>query len=289
MTHRRRFAGLGFVNEVKWLLGRYNPDMLWMADDVFVPSSSRLDRRIRAALMKQRGIHIPFECITRADRLSERLVGLLAELGCMRVWIGSESGSQRILDAMERGVTVVQVRNAVALCKQAGIQTGMFLMWGYDGEEISVVEATIDHVKQCRPDIFFTTVSYPIKGTPYFNKVADRLVNSGQPGGRAPTATPPSGAATPAISTNTPMNYCAQRGRRGDGRCPDRCRARHRSPRSRIRSGGIAAMASELLRSACTADYDRTWTNTGVAGRLQRDAVWRHFASASVSRRRFCP
>jgi anaerobic magnesium-protoporphyrin IX monomethyl ester cyclase len=55
----------------------------------------------------------------------------------------------------------------------------MFLMWGYDGEEISDVEATIDHVKQCRPDIFFTTVSYPIKGTPYFNKVADRLVTLG--------------------------------------------------------------------------------------------------------------
>jgi anaerobic magnesium-protoporphyrin IX monomethyl ester cyclase len=52
----------------------------------------------------------------------------------------------------------------------------MFLMWGYEGEDIGDVEATIDHVKQCRPDVFFTTVSYPIKGTPYFDKVADRLV-----------------------------------------------------------------------------------------------------------------
>jgi hypothetical protein len=50
-------------------------------------------------------------------------------------------------------------------------------MWGYDGEEISDVEATVDHVKECRPDIFFTTVSYPIKGTPYFEKVASRIVN----------------------------------------------------------------------------------------------------------------
>ncbi len=173
MTHRRR-SPASVVNEVEWLLERYDPDMLWMADDVFTIHPGWILEY--SALMKERGIYIPFECITRADRLNERMVESLAELGCMRVWIGSESGSQRILNAMDRGVTVEQVRSAVGLCKQAGIQTGMFLMWGYDGEEISDVEATIDHVKQCRPDIFFTTVSYPIKGTPYFNKVAERLV-----------------------------------------------------------------------------------------------------------------
>jgi anaerobic magnesium-protoporphyrin IX monomethyl ester cyclase len=95
------------------------------------------------------------------------------------VWIGSESGSQRILDAMQRGVTVEQVQRAVDLAKANGIETGMFLMWGYDGEEIDDIEATVDHVRNCRPDIFLTTVSYPIKGTPYFDKVAPRLVNIG--------------------------------------------------------------------------------------------------------------
>ncbi|HCC55791.1 MAG TPA: B12-binding domain-containing radical SAM protein, partial [Solibacterales bacterium] len=124
-----------------------------------------------------RGIRIPFECITRADRVNERVAATLQELGCTRVWIGSESGSQRVLDAMQRGVTVEQVRRAVALCKENGIQTGMFLMWGYDGEDISDIEATIGHVRECRPDIFLTTVSYPIRGTPYFDKVATRLVN----------------------------------------------------------------------------------------------------------------
>jgi radical SAM superfamily enzyme YgiQ (UPF0313 family) len=65
---------------------------------------------------------------------------------------------------------------AVALAKSHGITTGMFLMWGYEGEELGDVEATIEHVKACQPDVFFTTVSYPIKGTPYFEKVASRLV-----------------------------------------------------------------------------------------------------------------
>ena len=80
---------------------------------------------------------------------------------------------------MQRGVTVEQVQRAVALAKASGIETGMFLMWGYDGEEIGDIEATVDHVRKCRPDIFLTTVSYPIKGTPYFEKVASRLVNIG--------------------------------------------------------------------------------------------------------------
>jgi len=76
---------------------------------------------------------------------------------------------------MERGVTVEEVQSGVALCRSAGIQTGMFLMWGYEGEEMSDIEATVEHVKKSDPDIFFTTVAYPIKGTPYFSEVADRV------------------------------------------------------------------------------------------------------------------
>jgi radical SAM superfamily enzyme YgiQ (UPF0313 family) len=96
-------------------------------------------------------------------------------MGCFRVWIGSESGSQRILDAMERGVRVEQVRHAVDLAKSRGIAAGMFLMWGYQGEEIEDIEATAGHVKTCRPDVFLTTISYPIKGTGYYDDVAARL------------------------------------------------------------------------------------------------------------------
>jgi radical SAM superfamily enzyme YgiQ (UPF0313 family) len=165
------------VEEVTWIGQRYQPDMLWLADDVFTIHHGWILEY--AAEMSRRGLKIPFECITRADRLNPRIAETLAALGCFRVWIGSESGSQRILDAMRRGVKVEQVRNAVALCKQNGIQTGMFLMWGYEGEEIADIEATVDHVKQCRPDVFFTTVSYPIKGTPYFDQVASRLVSIG--------------------------------------------------------------------------------------------------------------
>jgi radical SAM superfamily enzyme YgiQ (UPF0313 family) len=86
-----------------------------MADDVFTIHPGWLSEY--AAELKRRKLKLPFECITRADRLNPRIAQLLAELGCFRVWIGSESGSQRILDAMDRGVTVDQVQSSVALCR----------------------------------------------------------------------------------------------------------------------------------------------------------------------------
>jgi anaerobic magnesium-protoporphyrin IX monomethyl ester cyclase len=173
MTHRRR-KPLAVVDEVEWLLSTYQPDMVWIADDVFTIHHGWL--RQYTAEMRRRGLRIPFECISRADRLNDEVVDLLAELGCFRVWIGSESGSQRILDSMERGVTVGQVQSAISACKTHSIQTGMFLMWGYEGEQLQDIEATIEHVKRSDPDIFFTTIAYPIKGTPYYKSVADSLV-----------------------------------------------------------------------------------------------------------------
>jgi anaerobic magnesium-protoporphyrin IX monomethyl ester cyclase len=175
-THRRR-SPHSVVDEVEWIIDRYHPEMLWLADDVFTIHHGWLFEY--AAEMRRRSIRIPFECITRADRINDKVAEALAGLGCFRVWIGSESGSQRILDAMKRGVTVEQVRGAVRLCKCNGIETGMFLMWGYEGEELDDIEATVEHVRECSPDVFFTTLSYPIRGTPYYERVASRLVNIG--------------------------------------------------------------------------------------------------------------
>lgn len=171
-THRRRSV-FSVVDELEWVLDRYSPDMLWIADDVFTIHHGWLSGFAKE--MQRRGLNIPFECISRADRINAEVADLLASLQCFRIWIGSESGSQRILDAMERGVTVEQVGNAISLCKSRGIQTGMFLMWGYEGEELEDIEQTVRHVKRTQPDTFLTTVSYPIKGTPYFDEVSDRV------------------------------------------------------------------------------------------------------------------
>jgi anaerobic magnesium-protoporphyrin IX monomethyl ester cyclase len=173
-SHRKRSPFL-VADELEWLARQYDPDLIFMADDVFPIHPGFLFEY--AAELQRRGLRIPFECTSRADRISPKVADTLAEMGCFRVWIGSESGSQRILDAMERDITLDQVRRAVALCRSRGIPCGIFLMWGYEGEEIEDIEATIQHVKECDADIFFTTVAYPLKGTPYFSQVARNIAN----------------------------------------------------------------------------------------------------------------
>jgi len=176
-THRRRSPS-NVADEVEQIVHHYRPDLLWYADDVFTINHRWLFAY--AAELKRRGLRIPFECISRADRLTEPVVRTLAEMGCLRLWVGSESGSQRILDAMERRVKVEQVRTMTSVLKQHGIASGMFIMLGYDGEELPDLEATVEHLKQSDPDVFMTTVAYPIKGTPYYDRVAGRLVAPGR-------------------------------------------------------------------------------------------------------------
>lgn len=173
-THRRRSVS-GVADEVESIVDRYHPERLWYADDVF--AIHRGWTLAYAAELERRGLRLPFECISRAERIDDDVADALVSLGCFRVWIGSESGSQRVLDAMKRKVTIDQVRDTAARLKRRGIEVGMFIMLGFDGEDISDLRATVDHLKRTAPDVFLTTVSYPIKGTPYYQRVADRLTS----------------------------------------------------------------------------------------------------------------
>jgi anaerobic magnesium-protoporphyrin IX monomethyl ester cyclase len=176
-SHRRR-SPADCAAEVADIMDRFAPDQVWYADDVFTISHRWLFDY--AAELRQRGLKVPFETISRADRMKkDEVLRTLADIGCYRIWIGSESGSQRILDAMQRGVKVEEVQWATTAAQRHGIEVGMFLMWGYEGEELADIEATIEHVKVANPDVFFTTVSYPIKNTGYFHKVADRITING--------------------------------------------------------------------------------------------------------------
>jgi radical SAM superfamily enzyme YgiQ (UPF0313 family) len=175
-THRRR-SPKGAADELAHIVQAYRPDQVWYADDVFTIHHGWLFEY--AAELKRRGLKLPFETISRSDRMmKEEVLKTLAEMGCYRIWIGSESGSQRVLDAMERGATVEQVRWATHAAQRHGIQVGMFLMWGYEGETLADIEATVEHVKLANPDVFFTTVAYPIKNTGYYQAVADRVVST---------------------------------------------------------------------------------------------------------------
>lgn len=172
-THRRRTPE-NVADELQLIIDTYQPDMAWYADDVFTIHKSWFFKY--AEELKQRGIRIPFETISREDRLNEDIIRTLAEMGAFRIWIGAESGSQKILDAMNRKTKAERVREMVQMLQKYGIEAGMFIMLGYDGEEQSDLEASVDLLKRSNPNLFLTTVAYPIKNTPYYNEVKDRVI-----------------------------------------------------------------------------------------------------------------
>lgn len=171
-TYRRREVA-EVADEVAWIAQTHAPERLWYADDVF--TLNRPWTLAFAAELKRRGLRLPFECISRADRLNPDLADALAEMGCFRLWLGSESGSQRLLDRMGRLTRLEEVQAATAMLQARGIQVGMFMMLGYEGETEADLEATVQHLERSAPDLFLTTVAYPIRGTEYHRRVADRL------------------------------------------------------------------------------------------------------------------
>ena len=173
-SYRRRSPRL-VVDEIELVAARYHPDSLWFVDDVFTINHRWLEEL--TVELERRKLRVPYECITRADRLNEHVAALLKRSGCFRVWIGAESGSQKVLDAMDRRVTVEEVGDMIRLCKRTGIETGTFIMLGYPGETEADIIATIDHLKRSDPDHFTITVAYPIKGTPYYEDVSQDIVD----------------------------------------------------------------------------------------------------------------
>lgn len=176
-THRRR-SPANVADELEHIVERYRPDMVWYSDDVFTINHRWIHDY--ADELQRRGLHLPFETISREDRLDEAIIERLAAMGCRRLWVGAESGSQRVLDAMQRRTDASRVERIVRLLQQHGIEAGLFIMLGYDGEQISDIEATVQFLERAAPDQFVTTVAYPIKGTAYHDQVADRIVGGTQ-------------------------------------------------------------------------------------------------------------
>jgi radical SAM superfamily enzyme YgiQ (UPF0313 family) len=172
-THRRRSVA-DVADEVGQIVAEYRPDLLWYADDVFTIHKRWLFEY--AAELKRRGLRVPFETISREDRLDEEVVKTLADMGCYRLWVGAESGSQRVLDAMQRRTDAVRMREMIKLLQSHGIEAGTFIMLGYEGEETADITATVRHLSDALPDKLLTTVAYPIKGTPYYEQVAERII-----------------------------------------------------------------------------------------------------------------
>ena len=172
LSYRRRPAKL-VVEELMLLKETYNPDAIWFVDDVFTVSHKWINDFYRE--MKSIKLKIPFEIITRAERLNDAILNQLKEIGCFRIWIGAESGSQKVIDAMDRRVEINVVKEAIQKTNQIGIETGTFIMLGYPGETENDINETIQYLKEANPTHYTITVAYPIKGTSLYNEIEDKI------------------------------------------------------------------------------------------------------------------
>jgi len=175
ISYRRRSA-VNVADELELLMQTYKPDMFWFVDDVFTVSHKWLYNFSNE--IKRRNLKISYECISRSDRLNEDVIKLLRSSGCDRLWIGAESGSQKVLDLMDRRVSAADTRIKIKLARKNGIRTGTFIMLGYPGETIDDIEETVKHLIDSEPDEYLTTVAYPIKGTPFYEQVESHVITN---------------------------------------------------------------------------------------------------------------
>lgn len=162
------------VDDIATLKERFDFEHVWFADDIFGLRSDWLQRF--AGGLKERKISIRSMIQARVDLLTRpEIVEPMVEAGIDTVWMGVESGSQKIMDAMNKGITVEQVHEATRLLRRHGVKVAYFLQFGYLGETREDIDATLDLVLELQPDDLGISVSYPLPGTPFYEQVKNQL------------------------------------------------------------------------------------------------------------------
>lgn len=159
--------------EMVELKRRFAPDHIWFADDIFGFRADWVQRF--AAELDARGGGLPFSIQTRADLVSDAMALALSNAGCAEVWIGAESGSQRVLDAMNKGTTVAEVLEARRSLQAAGMRVGFFIQLGYLGEGLDELLQTRRLIEEAAPDDIGVSVAYPLPGTRFHEQVKAQL------------------------------------------------------------------------------------------------------------------
>jgi radical SAM superfamily enzyme YgiQ (UPF0313 family) len=149
------------------------PDHLWFADDIFALSGEWT--REFAQAVEDLGTRIPFKMQSRCDLMTRDTVEALRQAGCEEVWMGAESGSQSVLDDMDKDVLVDQIYEARENLRRHGIRACYFLQFGYPGETWEDIERTVRMVRDTQPDDIGVSVSYPLPGTRFFERVSEQL------------------------------------------------------------------------------------------------------------------
>jgi anaerobic magnesium-protoporphyrin IX monomethyl ester cyclase len=162
------------VEEMAWLKANFDPDHIWFMDDIMGIQDKWIEQF--ADLLDARGLRIPFKSLNRVDLLLRgRTIPALARAGAQIVWVGAESGSQSVLDAMEKGTRVEQIYEATRQLHANGVNVAFFLQFGYPGETRADIERTLQMVRDLMPDDIGISVSYPLPGTSFYERVKHEL------------------------------------------------------------------------------------------------------------------
>ncbi len=162
------------VEEIELLINTFHPDHFWFCDDIFGLKPGWITAFNR--LVHQKNLKFKYKIQSRADLLlDEHTVSALAESGAETVWIGAESGSQKILDAMDKGITTHQIAEATKNLKKENIKVAYFLQFGYRGENGIDIDATLKMILKNMPDEIGVSVSYPLPGTKFYDRVKSEL------------------------------------------------------------------------------------------------------------------
>jgi len=162
------------ADEMAWLQEHFQPDHVWFMDDIMGIQDKWIEAFADA--LNERGVTIPFKSLNRADLLLRgRTIPALARAGADIVWIGAESGSQKILDAMDKGTQVEQIYEATRQLHEHGIKVAFFLQFGYPGETWDDIQLTFKMVRNLMPDDIGISVSYPLPSTPFYEQVRKEM------------------------------------------------------------------------------------------------------------------
>jgi anaerobic magnesium-protoporphyrin IX monomethyl ester cyclase len=157
------------VREMVFLRELIHPDHIWFVDDIFGLKRGWIEKF--SELVLEHDVRTPFKCLLRTDLVTESLATALAAAACEMVWLGAESGAQKVLDAMEKGTTVEDTYRATRLLRGVGIKVAYFLQFGYPGENWEEIQQTFKMVRDNMPDDIGVSVTYPLPGTRFYETV----------------------------------------------------------------------------------------------------------------------
>lgn len=170
-VYRSRSAA-NSAREMRHIKRAYAPDHLRVVDDITGVNRKWIPQWHSEVL--GRDAAIPFECLSRVNLMDVPTLTLLREMGCQKIYFGAESGSQKVLDAMNKGIKVRQIHQAARACREVGIKTYFFMMMGYPGEDLVDLRQSASLLRTALPDEYSSTLAYPLPGTRFYEELRER-------------------------------------------------------------------------------------------------------------------